>query len=111
MSNPTEYYTNAMSEANLSGARFLIFSDDIEWCRQQEMFKGAIFYQDNHLPPYHTMFAMASCRSVIIANSTFSWWAGWFAHRRGAHVIAPKSWILGKNTIELGLVPNLWSLI
>lgn len=111
MPDSIRYYTDAMNIVDLSGRRFLIFSDDIEWCRQQEVFKGADYFQNDGRPPYYTMFAMSACHAVIIANSTFSWWGGWFAHRRGANVIAPKMWILGQRTIELGLVPSQWSIV
>lgn len=51
--------------------------------------------------------AMASCKSIIMANSSFSWWAAWLGkHER---VICPKNWFTdGVQRTEL--LPE-WTLI
>lgn len=80
------YYERAMAE--FPGEKFVVFSDDIEWCKQQEVFKGCDFSEGN--TEVEDMNAIARCKSVIMANSSFSWWGAWL----GSHdkVIAPRKW-------------------
>jgi hypothetical protein len=35
---------------------------------------------------------LARCDHLILANSSFSWWAAWFQAPRGGKVVAPKQW-------------------
>lgn len=81
----TEYYEKAMTE--FSGERFMIFSDDIEWCKQNFIGKEYSFNED--VVDYEAMNTLASCKGIIMANSSFSWWA---AYLSDAVIIAPKAW-------------------
>lgn len=80
----TDYYQKAMKE--LPGWEFVVFSDDIEWCKQQEMFKGCHFQQGTEEEDFE---AMAKCIMHIIANSSFSYMA---AYLGGGKTIYPKQW-------------------
>lgn len=46
------------------------------------------------------MMLMSVCDDVIVANSSFSWWAGYFAHVTAptgyCRVVAPQRWFAGK---------------
>ena len=106
------YYSAAMAEVRERSERAVVFSDDIDWCRRQNMFAGAEFYpSDPAMPPYVELFAMSQCKRLVIANSSFSWWAGWFAHRRGADIVAPKYWILGRTSREMEILPPSWRVL
>lgn len=111
MADSLKYYADALAEVRLLGKRLLIFSDDVEWCRQQFIFRDAAFFDGAASPPYFSLFTLSQCNSLIIANSTFSWWAGWFAHQRGAQIIAPKMWFRGMPTSELKITPPEWLLL
>lgn len=53
-----------------------VFSDDIEWCRDQ--FKGDRFvFNPKQNNPLITLSNMIACEHHIIANSTFSWWGAY----------------------------------
>lgn len=86
-----EYYKNAISlfKENII---FLVFSDDIEWCKQN--FKGLsdnlIFVENNE--DYEDLYLMSKCNHNIIANSSFSWWGAWLNNNPDKKVIAPKNW-------------------
>lgn len=87
-----DYYEAAMK---LMGKKmFIVFSDDIEWCKNQPLFKGCKFYQGGDgtrtWEDLKDFYAMASCKNHIIANSTFSWWASWLSGSE--NIIAPKNW-------------------
>jgi hypothetical protein len=82
----TDYYKRAMEE--FPEADFLVFSDDIKWCRQQPIFKKCQFFHKDEIQDFNTM---ASCAGLIIANSSYSWWAGYIAPW-AKKIIAPKEW-------------------
>lgn len=67
---------------------FLVFSDDLEWCRANIQGPN-IFYS-----PFQSMlddfWGMTRCDHNIIANSTFSWWAAWLNPNPGRIVVAPE---------------------
>jgi hypothetical protein len=65
--------------------KYLIFSDDIAWCRS--------VLGDQHLytvPGEQWNFQkMISCAHHIIANSTFSWWGAFLSNNPDKIVISP----------------------
>ena len=72
----------------------LVFSDDIEWCKNQEIFSldRFLFSEDNNTGVDLCLQTM--CKYHIIANSSFSWWGAWLA--KSQKVIAPKNWFGGE---------------
>ena len=83
-----EYIKNAVDAVgkNIPEVFFLVFSDDIEWCKQN--IKGDVAFSENR--PAVDMCMMSMCPIHIIANSSFSWWGAWLSKSRA--VIAPKQW-------------------
>ena len=83
----TDYYQRAMKEFN--GETFLVFSDDIEWCKKQEIFKECEFSE--RFNEEEDINRMASCIGHIMSNSSFAWWGAWLSPH-GGKVIAPQKW-------------------
>ena len=81
------YYERALNM--LSPSEIMVFSDDIEWCKQQPLFKGAYFARGNEI---EDLITMSQCDSFVIANSTFSWWGAWLADQVSERVCYPKRW-------------------
>lgn len=81
------YYYEAMRE--FPDAEFLVFSDDIEWCKKQEIFLGCDFSEGN--TEIEDMNLMASCVGHIIANSSFSWWGAYISPYT-KKVVYPSRW-------------------
>lgn len=102
----TDYYERSIEM--FPGDKFLVFSDDVEYCKEkwgnderfQIMDKGAEIEDFN---------LMASCKSQIIANSSYSWWAGFLNPNPTKIVIAPKQWF--KDGVERVKFPKTWRLI
>lgn len=86
------YYDRAMS-LFLPGTTFLVFSDDIPWCRTHLPGNQFVFVEGQDAPG--DLFLMSLCESHIIANSSFSWWGAWLNPRKDKTVVAPKSWFAG----------------
>lgn len=85
---PMDYYVTAMSM--FKDQKFLIFSDDIEWCKQN--FGGNSFSFSEGLSSEEDLQIMSMCDNHIIANSSFSWWGAWLGHNTDKTVVAPKKW-------------------
>lgn len=95
----TDYYEKAMEV--FPNEKFLVFSDDIEWCKQQEMFKGCEFSERGS--EIDDMNLMAGCKAHIIANSSFSWWCAFIS---GKKTVSPGNWFAdGNQRISL---PETW---
>ena len=70
------------------GTRFMVFSDDIPWCRK--FFRGDRFSFVEGPDVVENLFLMSWCDHYICSNSTYSWW-GAYLGRRG-RVIFPSMW-------------------
>lgn len=88
--------------------KFLVFSDDIEFCKQY--FRAS--YKEYKFEYFHgteleDFNQMASCVGQIIANSSFSWWAGYVSPFT-RKVVAPsvKNWYTDK--VERTVCPPEW---
>lgn len=72
-----------------------IFSDDLDWCKNQEFFKelknthNVIFVNENDVI---TLYMMTNCTYHVIANSSFSWWGAYLKDNINEPVIIPKKW-------------------
>ena len=86
---PLEYYKEALSKLD-KNKTVIIFSDDAEWCQQQEMFSDDRFVISQDSDADFDLCLMSMCSNHIIANSSFSWWGAWLG--RSEKIIAPKNW-------------------
>ena len=83
------YYQKAME---LSGcSKFLIFSDDINWCKQN--FKGNQFdFAEGNSEVSDLALMAKKCSDIIIANSSFSWWGAYLNQNLNKKVFYPSNW-------------------
>ena len=107
-----EYYEKALSNFDAKQP-VIVFSDSVEWVKQQEFFSGDRFmisepedkYADGSFTPYADLCLMSLCSHAIIANSSMSWWGAWLIANPDKKVIAPKMWFgpayADKNTKDL----------
>ena len=84
-----EYYAEALKNFN-DDREVIIFSNDSEWCKEQELFESDRFAVSEGGNQFYDLCLMSMCSDFIIANSSFSWWGAWLANR--GKVIAPKKW-------------------
>jgi len=84
-----DYYESALKLFN-SDREVIIFSDDTEWCKEQELFADDRFAVAEGGDQFYDLCLMSLCDDFIIANSTFSWWGAWLGNR--GKVVAPKQW-------------------
>jgi hypothetical protein len=89
-----EYYDEAkkyIEEKINNKPRYIYFSEDTQWVK--ETFKNDITEKDkiiSDMLDIEEFQMMINCNHFILANSTFSWWASWFADSK--QIVAPKIW-------------------
>ena len=109
-----KYYQQSIEEMGPQN-QFLIFTDDVSWCKSIKTFSGEnfIFADDfNNGKEDLDLSLMTLCNNHIIANSTYSWWGAWLSKK--GKVIAPKYWFKNSeyshyNTQDL--YPKDWEII
>lgn len=110
---PEAYYRAALNRTEAMGlTRRIWFSDDLKWVLEHLAGPEDLLCEsDLTTDPGGEIALMSACRARVIANSTFSWWAGWLGRqpREGGLVIAPENWFLGAKRPDPDLVPADWS--
>jgi hypothetical protein len=94
-----EYYKRAISYIlqTVDNPVFFIFSDDIEWTKDNITINNAIFVSNNKgINSFLDMYLMSICKHNIIANSSFSWWGAYLNKNKNKKVIMPNRWFNSK---------------
>lgn len=89
------YYRNAIAEikSRLKNPVFYVFSDDLEWVKENLPLDNAVYIDWNKgNDSWQDMMLMSHCRHHIICNSTFSWWGAWLDAHKDKTVIVPERW-------------------
>lgn len=106
-----DYYQKALNQFDETST-VLVFSDDPEWCNQQEIFSEDRFLIAEGNSNYVDLCLMTLCSKHIIANSSFSWWGAWLSEQE--KVVAPSGWFKGSNNEHLDtkdIIPENWMVI
>ncbi len=90
----------------MGDTQLVVFSDDLNWCKEQSLFKNAYFADGNpsnidvmsltNAAPLSLatvafdLFLMSNMDNHIISNSTFSWWGAYLA--KSKKVLYPMPW-------------------
>ncbi len=89
-----EYYKRAMDKVKeeIENPVFYVFSDELEWIRNNIVFDNDVHFMDFNYPDYmEDMRLMTYCKNHIITNSTFSWWGAWLSG--SDNVLCPEFWL------------------
>jgi len=109
-----QYYQKAVGqlETKVSSPTFFVFSDDIEWVKNNLSIKHPTEYVSNpKLSDSEELFLMSQCQNNIIANSSFSWWGAWLNNNPTKTVIAPNRWVNNHSVKIDDLIPPQWTKI
>jgi len=112
-----DYYERALSHFP-EDIPVVVFSDVIEWCKEQDFFKPDRFilsettdeFSDGQRVPWTDLCLMSLCTDAIIANSSYSWWGAWLIDNPNKTVVAPKNWFGPQfNHYDMSdLIPDKW---
>lgn len=88
------YYLKAVEliANQLENPIIYVCSDDIQWCKDNVLFKYDTIYEEKGLKVYEKIDIMKVCYHFVISNSTFSWWAQHLGNYYSKKVVAPKIW-------------------
>ncbi len=105
-----DYYNWAIAhirEQLKENVHFFIFSDDMEWVKNNLPLENATYVSwNNGAESYNDMRLMSLCKHNIIANSSFSWWGAYLNANPDKIVIAPAKWY--RSTPTPHLIPQGW---
>ena len=111
-----EYYQKAIDlvKSKIEAPEFYIFSNDIKWCEQNikpliEPYPCSFIIHNKGKDSYKDMELMSHCKTNIIANSSFSWWAAFLNHNQDAWVIAPCKW--NNYFDKTDIYPTIWTKV
>lgn len=104
---PVDYFRQAINLTKNKTNKYLIFSDDISWCKN--IFQGNKFIFIEGEKDYIDFYTMSYCNNNIISNSSFSWMSAWLNINKEKTVISPLQWfgkLINENTQDL--IPDSW---
>jgi hypothetical protein len=91
---------------------FVVFSDDVELTEAAlgQLTPHRRIIKSDGRTQLDDFYLMSQCQHIIIANSTFSWWAAWLVGGdRNGLVVAPDMRCSGPNAWGFpGLLPERW---
>ena len=91
---PISYYINCINKI-LDNVTFVIFSDDINWCKQNLITdRPLLFNEDGN--DIEQLFLMSKMDGMICSNSSYSWWAAYLSTTH-KYVYAPNPWLKNEN--------------
>jgi hypothetical protein len=102
-----EYFNNAVAEVvrTHKAPEFFVFSEDRVWCAENIFFGGHpvsfVNWNAGELAAYDLLL-MSLCKTNIISNSSFSWWAQYLNPNEDKRLIVPPYWY--NETAEAGAV-------
>lgn len=110
------YYEQALAAVRDVGkTRIIWFSDDTDWvkyqmARPEDSVATPAMMAELTTKVGGEIALMAACSSRIVANSSFSWWAGWLGgpSTLESPVISPSNWLVGTSEHASDLVPADW---
>lgn len=90
----TDYFLQGMDiiKERVPNAKFFIFSNDIDWLKENVKFKYPVVFEQGDDPVWEKLRLMYSCKHFVISNSTFSWWAQYLSRNENKVVVAPDRW-------------------
>lgn len=110
-----DYYKAAIAQLvkTVQEPHFFLFSDDLNWVRENLYLEYPATYIDQNGPEsdYEDLWLMSQCKHHIIANSSFSWWGAWLSNNPRKQVFAPANWFNSPELDARDLIPDAWHKI
>lgn len=87
------YYLTILQKINFEGCQIVVHTDDVTSAEALgRQVKISEIIGPEEADPWDVIIDMAGAELVICANSTLSWWGGWFCVQKGGRAYIPKPW-------------------
>lgn len=109
-----DYFNKCIDEISkkVDNAYFYVFSDDIEWCKENfKTWQDRFFIVDKSYAGHKYidyLHLMSCCKHDIIPNSTFAWWAAWLNKNEDKIVMYPSKWFTDPSKDPKDMFPEDW---
>jgi len=110
---PESYYLSAI--AKLRGrqpqAKVFFFSDDPAWVKKNlcsKIYNSEVIDHNTDNGHHNDMQLLSLCNSIVIANSSFSWWAAWLNRDEHKTIVAPARWFATNSLDSSSIIPRGW---
>lgn len=102
----TDYYEKAI--ALFPYDQFIVFSDDPEWCKEKwgNNPRFSIQEKGDEIEDFNMI---ASCKSIITANSSYSWWCGYLCINPAKIIVYSDKWFADDK--QRVTFPSTWKKI
>lgn len=112
---PITYYEKAVDiiKNKLKKFKFKVYTDDIKWCKNQDIFIDAediVTSSDSPQETIDTFASMLQNKHFIIANSTFSLLAAYFGKSDDSIITYPEPWFQSRN-YNKNIVDTNWERV
>lgn len=111
-----DYYREAIALMNskVDNPYYFIFSNDINWCVEnltEILNTDRVKFVSHNVgkESYWDMYLMSCCKNMVIANSSFSWWAAYLNRSVSPIIVAPKRWV--NRNYNTQILIDKWLLI
>lgn len=111
-----DYYERAINNVKkkIKDPHYFIFSNDIVWCKENlssilDTDKVQFVSHNQGSKSFWDMYLMSCSKNMIIANSSFSWWAAYLNQYDNAYIISPVKWV--NRSYNTDVHPSSWVLI
>jgi len=112
---PLEYYGKFLEEHKKEYEKIFVFTDDIEWAKgiyQGDEYVFPSFSEQNDL---YSFVLLSQSQSIVIANSTYSWWAAWLNENENKKIYCPphNKWFgsMYSSLDTKDILPHDWNII
>lgn len=112
-----EYYRRAVQES-MEKSDFnsiWVFSNEIETAQSHlkfldELEQSVTWVDDSFLSSAELLFLISNCTGIVLANSSFSWWAARLNRNARPLLVAPRPWFSEIDSPKL-LIPDDWNQV
>lgn len=91
---------------------FMVSSNNREYAKEctQGLAKNIVYLNADYLEEFYTLVL---CKSFIISNSSFGWWAAWLSTTEDKRVIVPDPWFSFPydKSMEKDLIPSAYEIL
>ena len=109
---PLEYYQKAIEKIEIGdNTKVLVISDDSQYVKQNLKLNIPFSIEENHF--IIDFLLLVNAHSLILSNSSFSWWGAYLNTRQDLKVIAPEFWLGFKvqKTYPVDIIRNSWTTV